>query len=591
MDEITRIQRCFARKAKAQPDHRFRDLYSLLWKPSFLASALDRVLANQGSRSAGIDGVTINEFRVPEYRAQFIQALSQELKSKTFRPSPGRRVYIPKANGKKRPLGILTIKDRVVQMVLKMLLEPIFEADFLECSYGFRPGRRTMDCLVPIWRHVTSASKHYWVVEGDIRACFDSFNHRILVGLLRKRIADQEVLELIEAFLRAGVMEGQLFQRTELGVPQGGILSPLLSNLYLHQFDRWWWNKYGRLTRYERRKRRRCGLGHPILIRYADDWLLLWNGRKEGAVQLKEEARAFLEQELHLELSAEKTQVTHVDDGFTFLGFYVRRYPGTHGKPIVLIRPSPENIRKFKAKIKGLTHRSMGYQPAWYKVLQLNQILRGWSAYYQHVNAKATFYKLDWWVLNRTFRWARKKHGGPPWRVIRAKYRHRDPKGRINFVCRLLDGSPIWLYRMGDRPIRRYWVNWQRPTYAEEGIPTGIEEDANILVEPVTYPAHENDQLRLIAKRRDDFTCQHCRIAGDNLDVHHNVPKKQGGPDTLDNLTTLCRQCHRKAHRAAMERKPEPTVKAEGEPCAGKLASTVREAARGKHGSGRAPPC
>lgn len=173
MDDITRIQRYFARKAQAQPDYRFKDLYSLVWKASFLNYALDLVLANRGSRSAGIDGITVSHFQDADYRTNFIQTLSEELKAETFKPSPGRRVYIPKANGKKRPLGILTIKDRVVQMVLKMLLEPIFEADFLECSYGFRPGRRTMDCLVPIWRNVQSNSKHYYIVEGDIRACFD----------------------------------------------------------------------------------------------------------------------------------------------------------------------------------------------------------------------------------------------------------------------------------------------------------------------------------------------------------------------------------------------------------------------------------
>jgi retron-type reverse transcriptase len=144
MDDIIRIQRHFARKAQAQPTYRFRDLYSLVWKPSFLEVALMRVLANQGSRSAGIDGITIKNFKEPGYRFNFIQTLSQELEDKTFKPLPGRRTYIPKDDGKKRPLGILIIKDRVVQMVLKMLLEPIFEADFLDCSYGFRPGRRTM---------------------------------------------------------------------------------------------------------------------------------------------------------------------------------------------------------------------------------------------------------------------------------------------------------------------------------------------------------------------------------------------------------------------------------------------------------------
>ena len=229
MDDITKIQRYFARKAQAQPDYQFKDLYSLVWKPGFLDLALTRVLANRGSRSAGIDGITVTHFDDPEYRTEFTQDLAHSLRTKTFTPAPGRRVYIPKDKTHKRPLGILTIKDRVVQMSLKMLLEPVFEADFLNCSYGFRPGRRTMDCIMPIWRYTNSQSKHFWVVEGDIRACFDAVNHRILEGLLHQRIADKHVLNLIHAFLQAGVMEGQLFQRTDIGTQQGGILSPLLS--------------------------------------------------------------------------------------------------------------------------------------------------------------------------------------------------------------------------------------------------------------------------------------------------------------------------------------------------------------------------
>ncbi|MCB8924053.1 MAG: hypothetical protein H6652_00340 [Ardenticatenaceae bacterium] len=236
MDDIIRIQRYFARKAEAQPDYRFRDIYSLVYKPSFLTVALTQVLANRGSRSAGVDGITLASFKDQEYRTQFIRKLSRQLKEKDFEPSPGRRVYIPKTDGKKRPLGILTIRDRVVQMTLKMILEPIFEMDFLNCSHGFRPGRRTMDCIAPIWRH-TSNTKHYWIVEGDISACFDAVQHNVLVGLLRKRIADRNTIQLITAFLQAGIMEGQLFQKTTIGTQQGGILSPLLANVYLHQFD------------------------------------------------------------------------------------------------------------------------------------------------------------------------------------------------------------------------------------------------------------------------------------------------------------------------------------------------------------------
>ena len=145
---------------------------------------------------------------------------------------------------------------------------------------------------------------------------------------------------------------------------------------------------------------------------------------------------------------------------------------------------------------------------------------------------------------------ARKKHGRPPWRVICAKYRHQDPKGRVNFVCHLDDGSPIWLYRMSDRPIRRYWVNWHRPTYAEGGISTDIEDHPDSLIEPVSYPAKEPDQMRLIALRRDSYICQHCRATKTNLRVHHIVPKGEGGTDDLDNLITLCHQCHCTVHKS-----------------------------------------
>jgi group II intron reverse transcriptase/maturase len=552
MDDITKIQRYFARKAQAQPDYQFKDLYSLVWKADFLDLALTRVLANRGSRSAGIDGITLTHFDDPKYRTEFIQDLSHSLRTKTFSPAPGRRVYIPKDKTHKRPLGILTIKDRVVQMSLKMLLEPVFEADFLNCSYGFRPGRRTMDCIVPIWRYTNSQSKHFWVVEGDIRACFDAVNHRILEGLLHQRIADKHVLNLIHAFLQAGVMEGQLFQRTDIGTQQGGILSPLLANVYLHQFDWWWWNTYGCLTKNDRRQRRRQGLGHPILLRYADDWILLWNGHKADAHHLKAEAQTFLEQELKLELNQSKTFVTHLDDGVTFLGFDIRRYQGRHGKPIVLIKPSQKNITKFKTKIKALTQRSTSNDPVWYKIIQLNQILRGWSAYYQYVNAKTTFNKLDWWVLNRIFIWARKKHGRPPWRVITAKYKHRDPKGRLNFVYYLEDGSPLWLYRMSDRPILRYRVDWQQLGYADDGITTTIADRPTDLIDPISYPAQETDQVRLLALQRDNYTCQHCQNTNPGLQVHHLIPKQQKGQDQLDNLITLCKHCHRQIHKSEM---------------------------------------
>ena len=348
-------------------------------------------------------------------------------------------------------------------------------------------------------------------------------------------------------------MEGQFFKTTETGTPQGGILSPLMSNVYLHEFDLWWWQKYGDNSRNQRQQRRRHGLGNPILIRYADDWVLLWNGNKAGAYQLKEEAKNFLEQELKLQLSEPKTLVTHVDDGFTFLGFDIRRYQGRHGKPVVLIRPSAKSVQKLKHKIKTLTQRSTTHEPVWYKVIQINQILRGWTAYYQHVNASSTFHKLDWWVMNRVFDWARKKHGRPPWRVILAKYRRRDPKGRINFVTLLENGSPVCLYRMSDRSIRRYRTNWNRPTYADAKVTSDIQEETPALLEPVSYPAKEQDQVRLMARRRDDYRCQRCAKTANKLHAHHIIPQQLGGEDSLDNLITVCADCHRAIHSSKIQ--------------------------------------
>lgn len=270
MSDIIKTQRSLAIKAKQNQTHQFDHLYRLICREEWIRAALDRVLANQGARTAGIDGITKKAFVTELSRVVFVAELQVELRQKQFHPVPVRRVYIPKANGKTRPLGIATLKDRVVQMLLKMVLEPIWESDFLNCSNGFRPGRRTMDCIALLDSYINRQNKYYWVVEGDIKAAFDSVQHGILLNLLAERIADQRLLKLIERFLKAGIMEGSLFQRTDVGVPQGSICSPLLANIYLHQLDLFWWNKYGSLHRKAKERRRQQHLGNCALIRYAD---------------------------------------------------------------------------------------------------------------------------------------------------------------------------------------------------------------------------------------------------------------------------------------------------------------------------------
>jgi group II intron reverse transcriptase/maturase len=256
MSDIIKTQCSLARKAEHNPQHQFDHLYRLICREDWIHAALKSVLSNQGAKTAGIDGVTKKELASSSAKAVFVCQLQAELRSKQFRPKPVRRVYIPKANGKRRPLGIATLKDRVVQMLLKMVLEPIWESDFLNCSNGFRPERRTQDCIALLDSYINKRNKYFWVIEGDIKGAFDNIHHEILLKLVEKRVADQRLLKLIERFLKAGMMQGALFQRTDIGTPQGAICSPLLANIYLHQLDMYWCNKYGNLDRKQKEKRR-----------------------------------------------------------------------------------------------------------------------------------------------------------------------------------------------------------------------------------------------------------------------------------------------------------------------------------------------
>src|SRR4030042_2260527 len=257
-NDIRETQKSFARKAQAELEHQFQDLWHLLCREDWIWSALTNTLANTGARTAGIDGISSSDLNSEEKQTEFITNLRNEMKTGSNKPTPVRRTWIPKpGKSEKRPLGIPTLKDRVVQELMRMLMEPIWESDFLDCSNGFRPGHRTMDCVYVCYSRIQRRNKFYWVIEGDIRKCFDRINHKKLVELMQKRIADRPSIKLINAFLEAGVMEDGLFQETPEGTPQGGILSPLLANIYLHELDRWWWERYGNLSRTKKAKRRR----------------------------------------------------------------------------------------------------------------------------------------------------------------------------------------------------------------------------------------------------------------------------------------------------------------------------------------------
>src|SRR5262249_45132043 len=249
-----------------------------------------------------------------------LQRLQESLRSETFETCPVRRVNIPKSNGKVRPLGIPSIADRVVQEAVRMVLEPICEADFRQNSFGFRPNRRTMDAIRYILWSATERKKFFWVVKGDIPSYFDTICHRRLMELLRRRVRDGKLLDLVWKFLGGGVVEGKLFKDTTVGTPQGGIASPLLANVYLHELDKHM-EKYTALTLNEKAERRKAGLANFVYVRYADDFVVLCNGSRSAAEAIREELHQFLHDRLRLTLSMEKTKVTHANDGFDFLGF------------------------------------------------------------------------------------------------------------------------------------------------------------------------------------------------------------------------------------------------------------------------------
>ena len=341
--------------------------------------------------------------------------IRDSLKSGEFRPVEVRQVMIPKSNGKLRKLGIPTVADRVVQASLKLVLEPIFEADFKPCSYGFRPNRRAQDAIAEIHKFTSEPVNYRWILEADIKACFDEIDHTALMDRLRVRIKDKRICSLVKAFLKSGVMT-ELGHREETtsGTPQGGILSPLLANIALSalddHFDQQWRREMG--DDWQRRKRRKHGLGNWRLVRYCDDFVVMVAGDRHHAEALRGVVSAVLAP-LGLRLAPEKTRVVHIDEGFTFLGFDIRRMRkrGT-SKQYVYTKPSKKAIQSIKDKVKAKTYRSTRSQDLDRVILTLNRSLRGWANYFRHGVSAAAFSAVDNFTWNRLMRWIRAKYAG-----------------------------------------------------------------------------------------------------------------------------------------------------------------------------------
>ncbi len=422
---VLEMQTKLHRWAGEDEDRRFDDVANLVYDPAFLAVAWARVKGNVGGRSAGVDGTTASAIEAKPGAEAFLSDLRTDLKAGTFRPLPVRERTIPKpGTTKRRRLGIPTVRDRVVQAALKLVLEPVFEQDFEPCSYGFRPFRRAQDAITEIQYLATRS--YEWVLEADIEACFDTIDHTALMDRVRRRIADRRVLALVKAFLKAGVLTdtGER-EQTITGTPQGGILSPLLANIALTHLDEQFAADWERTmsTVMRRRTRRRKGLGTWRLVRYADDFVVMVAGTRANAEALQAVVADRLAP-IGLRLSAAKTSVVHIDEGFDFLGWHIqrKRKRGTN-QVYVYTYPSKRSLTAIKRKVRALTERTS--QPNLrVLLLRLNAALRGWVNYFKHGVSKRTFSYLDSFAWRRVTRWLRKRHPGLNWTAIRRRFFH-----------------------------------------------------------------------------------------------------------------------------------------------------------------------
>jgi RNA-directed DNA polymerase len=419
---VLEIQTKLHRWATDDPHRRFNDLDNLVSDPAFLLMAWKRVRGNRGARTAGVDGQTAYYIAAELGEERFLADLRAELKARTFRPLHVRERMIPKPGGRRRRLGIATVRDRVVQAALKLVLEPIFEADFKPCSYGFRPGRRAQDAIAEI--HYLCSRSYEWIVEGDIEACFDEIDHSALMGRVRERVGDKCVLRLVKAFLKAGILcEDGVERDTVTGTPQGGILSPLLSNIALSVLDEHFaeaWAKMGKKTS-ARQQYRRKGWATYRLVRYADDFVAVVAGTRTQAEDLRGELAAVL-RPMGLRLSETKTRIAHVDEGFDFLGFRIQRHQKRGaGKRFVYTYPSKAALMAVKAKMRTLTQGKTN-QSLDVLLHQLNPVLRGWTNYFRHGVSKATFDYLRAFVWRRVVNWLRHKHRRGNWKWLRRRY-------------------------------------------------------------------------------------------------------------------------------------------------------------------------
>lgn len=591
MIDVTKEEEHLFRLSEREPGKRFNRLWRVITSREWLFHAWRRILGNQGSQTAGIDFETADDI---DYSR--IVALSERLRAGTYRPKPVRRVYIPKDNGKQRPLGIPTIEDRIVQQALRMVLEPIFEADFHDCSHGFRKYRSTLTALQEV---AVAYPRTSWIVEGDIVGCFDNIPHEGLVKAVSRRIADEKVLSLIRRFLKAGYMENWVYHKTYSGTPQGGIVSPLLCNIFLHELDEMMVKEldanrrqtskeayargsreYQRISRELRKRRVRlqhagradrvqllaeihelkkqqrhtpCYAGrHPAkfgYVRYADDFVILVNGTKAEA----DAAKTRVANKLHsmgLELSDEKTRLTHWSKPVRFLGYHVRGRRREKGVQIKAIFSIPdEKVRRIREEIRrvcGLYHI-----PEADAMARVSLIFRGWCNYYRFASGpQRDFSRLAYFAWWQFAHFLARKHKLSIAQMIRRWKRSKRLKrvvvnGRQLQTFVMPIGGQEKILNIVPPKTGSIWNIPRPPVWLADRLPPTFTD----------WSLGRSLETRLTAVGRSDGLCEGCGKRP-VFQVHHPKPirgrsfqaRVASDKAQRQSAIALCRECHAAAH-------------------------------------------
>ena len=484
------------------------------------ACAVRRVIENKGKNTPGVDGETWNH---PEAKTRAVLSL----RKRGYRPRPLRRIYIPKANGKQRPLGIPTMKDRAMQALHLLALEPVAETTADPNSYGFRRNRRTQDAAEKLFHVLANDYAPKWILDADITGCFDNISHEWLIANIPM---DRDILR---KWLKCGFIEKQRLFPTQAGTPQGGIISPTLANMALNGMEKTLRDRFG-----NKEKRRR--LSQINIARYADDFVI--TGRTEEHLeQAKESITEFL-RERGLSLSPEKTRIAHIDEGFDFLGWNFRKYDGK-----LLIKPAEKDVTNHVRKIQGII-KEMRTAKQEDLIRRLNPLIKGWANYHSNQVSKATYQKVDHLTWQKLWKWAKRRHPNKGLRWIKGRYFHRVGHRDWIFGVRTKTREGEGLYRLAfhaDTPIRRHvQIKAEANPFDPKWEIYFEEREARLMNRVLT------GKLKSLWKQQEG-TCPICQqqcTLNQEWVIHHITHRAKGGSDTLDNLQLLHGNCHRQVH-------------------------------------------